>query len=54
MSNETKAQLAWFTWNAGSRRYEVEVMGLIVASLKTIAQVKAFCAMHNTVEAFCD
>ncbi len=44
---EIQEQLAGFIWNAATNRFDIEVCGLIVAHVKTIAQVKAFSAMHH-------
>jgi hypothetical protein len=46
MSQNLRDQIAVFSWNG--KAYDVEVCGFIVASLRTIAEVKAFCAMHHS------
>jgi hypothetical protein len=38
---------ATYTWNAKIKRYEIEVRNYIVATVATLAEVKAFSAMHN-------
>lgn len=43
--NNGNAMLATFFWNGC--RYQVEVMGHEVAFLRTLPEVRAFCAMHN-------
>ena len=47
MSNNLLDQIAGFTWNERSRRYDIEVLGFIVTSVRTIREVKAFSAMHH-------
>ena len=42
-----KDQIAFFVWNPETRRFQVEVGSYIVAELRTLAEVKAFCVMHN-------
>lgn len=38
---------AGFVWNAAAKFFEIEVRGMIVATPKTLAGVKAFSEMHN-------
>ncbi len=42
-----KEIIAFFVWNPATRRFEVEVGAYVVAQLRTLAEVKAFCVMHN-------
>jgi hypothetical protein len=46
MSQNLREQIAVFSWNG--KAYDVEVCGFIVASLRTIAEVEVFCAMHHS------
>lgn len=39
--------MATFLWNDRSKRYEIEVCGMIVSEPRTLDEVKAFSAMHN-------
>ena len=45
--DDTLACAACFFWNAQIRRFEVSVLGHVVATFRTAREVEAFSAMHN-------
>lgn len=47
MKTDLLAHTAGFTWNPASNRFDIEVCDHVVASVATIAEVRAFSAMHN-------